>query len=133
MKKHLFLILLFLFGCANQNNQKNSNYMTLISYQKYDFVNSQFISNSDILLTLYGDGFTLAKKGCTTIFFHAQNASLPTTQSSKIISGTLDSQNPSDCWGSGVDLEITQNNTLFNDKATYLINILADSYNFVLE
>lgn len=133
MKHILFLITLFIMSCSNQNNQKSQSYVSLISYQKYDFVNSLFLANSEVLLTIYSNGFVISKKGCSAIFFHSTNTTLPDFSQSKTISGEVDSLNPTDCWGARLDLEISKNGTIFEGRQTYLISILADSYNFVLE
>jgi len=133
MNKTLFLIFLFLTGCANQSNTKYSNYQSLIAYQKYDFINSQFIANSEIVLTLYPKGFLISKSNCGSIFFNSTSTNLPIDSNQTIISGSIDINSSSDCWGNYLDLEVSKNPTLFNNKDSYKINIQSDSYNFVIQ
>lgn len=130
MKRITLVLFLFLIGCAKGSDSGNGGTsLSLIGYEKYDFVNSVYIPSNEILIIIYNNGFTLTKNGCDTVFYESSDTSLP-NMTTKNLEGTNDEF--SSCYPTQISIEITDNNQPFNSKKSFSVKILSDLYNMFL-
>lgn len=132
MRKILLFIIFVIFGCSGGNNNEKRASQSLVSYQKYDFVNSTFIPNSELIIIIYNNGFSVTKTSCESLFFSSQNIVQLPINSTTIITGTSDSYDQL-CFPSQLSLEISNNGNLINNKKIYSIKVLSDLYNTYLD
>jgi len=124
------ILILFLFGCAKGSDSGDGEpSLSLISYEKHDFVNSTYIPSREIIIIIYNNGFSLTKNGCDTVFYESNNTSL-TNITTKNLEGTNE-EFPS-CFPNQISIEITDNNQQFNSKKSFSVKILSDLYKMFL-
>ena len=133
MNKTFILLSLFLSACAGSGSSNSGGAQTLISYNKYDFVNATYVTNNDgFVISLYQTGMSLSKTGCDTTFFQASNTSLPAPgDPAKTIQGVNNGN--SSCFPNQVNIEITNENKTFSNKASYSVKFLSDMYEMILK
>lgn len=130
MNKTTLLLFLFLIGCAKSSDSgKSIDSLSLISYEKYDFVNSSYIPSSETLVIIYNNGFSLTKNGCDSVFYNSIDTSLPNL-TTKNIEGSNDEF--SSCFPNQITIEVTDRNQIFNSKKTFSVKVLSDIYNMFL-
>lgn len=130
MKRITLILFLFLIGCAKGSNSGDGGTsLSLVSYEKYDFVNSVNVPSSEMLIIIYNNGFSLTKNGCDPVFYDSTDTALP-NMTTKNLNGT--NEEFSSCFPNQINIEITENNQPFNSKKSFSVKILSDLYNMFL-
>lgn len=130
----LFLSLsLVLTACAGQRDPNMQESLTLLTYEKYDFVNSVYLPSNELTLFIHpSQGFTLSKAGCQDIYISDIKSRLPVLNETITLEG-LNSDFNDPCYPYNISVEIFDGGTMFNNKKTYQIKYVTDMYNMILE
>lgn len=130
----LFLSLsLILSACAGKRDPNTAETLTLLTYEKYEFVNSVYLPSNELTLFIHPyQGFTLAKVGCQDIFVADSKSRLPVLNETITLEGlNNDFNNP--CYPYNISVEIFDGGAMFNSKKSYQIKYVTDMYNMILE